>query len=525
MIENEEIVIGKNVIENLTVGMYENSLMIYREYIQNAADSIDKAINLGILDKNEAEIDIEIDSDHRNIFIYDNALGIKKENFFKILSSIADSEKDKDTDKGFRGIGRLAGLAYCKRLIFTSSYEGEDIKSIMIWDGELLRNILYDKQYRISASELVNKIIIYKTEKCNIKDHFFEVKLEEISLDNDELLKKSDIEEYLSFVAPVPYGNSFIYSRKIYDFIKEKHLKLDEYKILLNGKQLFKPYKTRLLKDKKMYDEIKDVEFKEFYSNDGKTLLAWLWFAIIKYEINIPVENKMRSIRLRKENIQIGNERTLSRFFKESRGITYFIGELFVVNTDLIPNARRDYFNINDTLRDFEDSITEFFYRDLHRVYYYANKVKLSFRDQNKIIQKENEINAEGFLNKEEEIEKKKELKDEYSKLDKILKQRDRLKQQSQEANVLSKVYTIYEADFNKQNNRSEQSSIDKNICINNKVITTKKRKKYKTQELSKYSKKEQKLITRIYTKIKAVLAKDMADDLINKIQEDLKSE
>lgn len=42
-------IIGKNVIENLTLGMYENSLMIYREYIQNAADSIDNAINLGIL--------------------------------------------------------------------------------------------------------------------------------------------------------------------------------------------------------------------------------------------------------------------------------------------------------------------------------------------------------------------------------------------------------------------------------------------------------------------------------------------
>lgn len=44
-------IIGKNVIENLTLGMYENSLMIYREYIQNAADSIDNAINLGILKK------------------------------------------------------------------------------------------------------------------------------------------------------------------------------------------------------------------------------------------------------------------------------------------------------------------------------------------------------------------------------------------------------------------------------------------------------------------------------------------
>ena len=33
----------------------------------------------------------------------------------------------------------------------------------------------------------------------------------------------------------------------------------------------------------------------------------------------------MRSIRLRKENILIGNETTLSKFFKETRGINYLL--------------------------------------------------------------------------------------------------------------------------------------------------------------------------------------------------------
>ena len=37
----EDIKIGKNVLENITTGMNEDSKFIYREYIQNAADSID----------------------------------------------------------------------------------------------------------------------------------------------------------------------------------------------------------------------------------------------------------------------------------------------------------------------------------------------------------------------------------------------------------------------------------------------------------------------------------------------------
>ena len=48
------------------------------------------------------------------------------------------------------------------------------------------------------------------------------------------------------------------------------------------------------------------------------------------------------------------------------------------------------------------------------------------------------------------------------------------------------------------------------------------KGKKYLTQSLSKYSKREQKLITRIYNIIKMMLPKDMADMVIKKIQEEL---
>ena len=36
--------IGKNILENLTSGMYTDSKFIYREYVQNSADAIDEAI-------------------------------------------------------------------------------------------------------------------------------------------------------------------------------------------------------------------------------------------------------------------------------------------------------------------------------------------------------------------------------------------------------------------------------------------------------------------------------------------------
>ena len=53
--------VGKNFLENLTVAMYENSFAVYREYIQNSADSIDAAIRTGLLAKEDAIIDIHIE--------------------------------------------------------------------------------------------------------------------------------------------------------------------------------------------------------------------------------------------------------------------------------------------------------------------------------------------------------------------------------------------------------------------------------------------------------------------------------
>ena len=54
--------IGKNVIENLTTAMYEDLRIIYREYIQNSADSIDRAVLDGIITRDEAKIDIDINA-------------------------------------------------------------------------------------------------------------------------------------------------------------------------------------------------------------------------------------------------------------------------------------------------------------------------------------------------------------------------------------------------------------------------------------------------------------------------------
>ena len=111
-----EPIAGKFLLEILTKGMYSNPMHVYREYIQNSSDSIDKAIEAGVLQAAEAEIHIFIDDKERNIVIRDNGLGILLDIAKIKLMNVGASDKDGITERGFRGIGRLGGLAYAEKV-------------------------------------------------------------------------------------------------------------------------------------------------------------------------------------------------------------------------------------------------------------------------------------------------------------------------------------------------------------------------------------------------------------------------
>ena len=197
------------MLENLTQGMYEDSRIIYREYIQNAADSIDKAEALKAFPNERLQILIGIEERKRRITIEDNANGIPASEVERRLADVADSEKIAGSDKGFRGIGRLGGLAYCRELRFITSYAGESEQTTMIWDAARLEEILNDRTNHDSAEKILDQIISYRHEPCDAASHFFRVELIDIKPSNDLLLNINKVREYISEVAPIDYDERF----------------------------------------------------------------------------------------------------------------------------------------------------------------------------------------------------------------------------------------------------------------------------------------------------------------------------
>lgn len=378
----DEYVFGANILENLTTGMYQDSKVSYREYIQNACDQIDKAVQIGVLSSiQEGKIEIWLDEKERVISIEDNATGIPQADFEKTLANIADSSKKLGTDKGFRGIGRLCGLAYCSELVFTSTTHGESIISEMRCDARKMRDLLNRNVNgeKFTASEVLKEIYSfdYKTDTTIKDEHWFKVELIGINKENTDLLDFAQVKKYLSFTAPVPYKNTFPFQTEIYKHADEIGYNIDEYTIKLNGEDVFKRYSTHF-KTSKGDDKIFGIEFKDFRDDSGN-LVMWMWFGLSCFKGIIKKECDMRGVRLRKENIQIGNEDALQKLFKEDRGQHYYIGELFAVSKNLIPNSQRDYFNENSTRIWFENECRRFF-KELYDVYHNSSAANSSFK-------------------------------------------------------------------------------------------------------------------------------------------------
>ena len=282
--------VGKNILDNLTTGMYSDSKVIYREYIQNACDQIDLAISLGLLSADAGTIDIFTDTNKRYISIKDNATGVKSSAFIEDVGDIANSNKQIGKNKGFRGIGRLCGLAYCKTLRFSTSYAGESRKSIMTCDAQKMRAMLIENK-KYTLDEIWDAIVTYSSADEEADKHYFEVEMFDINKENTDLLDVDKVRNYLSFIAPVPYKNTFFLRSQIYSHAKDINYKIDEYCVRVNGCQIFKEYTTRLKEQSgaslKNYDEISKLEFKDFLDEEGN-LLAWMWIGLSRFENKFP---------------------------------------------------------------------------------------------------------------------------------------------------------------------------------------------------------------------------------------------
>src|SRR6266566_1288877 len=164
------LVVGKDVLELLSSAMYIDPLTIYREYIQNATDAIDEASLAGFYKAMRPNIEVSLDPVHRLAKIRDNGIGIPANAFERTSIAIGGSKKRGSTARGFRGVGRLAGLGYCQTVVMRSKAKGDAQVSELHWDCKQLKGLLRDSR-EISLGDIISEIVTVQTfpteEQCS----------------------------------------------------------------------------------------------------------------------------------------------------------------------------------------------------------------------------------------------------------------------------------------------------------------------------------------------------------------------
>ena len=346
--------VGKDILELLSSSMYVNPLAIYREYVQNAADSIDEAVVAGELaNVSDGRIDIILDHIQRRAVVRDNGIGLSEDEFVQRMTSFGASHKRGTSARGFRGVGRLAGLGYCQELLFRSrSRQSARILEVR-WDCKMLKGLLSAPNFEGNLEELIRKIVsVRKVDDQSYPEHFFEVELvKPRRIASDHLLSEREIEAYLSQVAPCPLEPDFRFGGQIREILAPLGAASSGYKIFLNenGVPVYRPYADRIFYSDARIGHAQQVQEIAINGIDGKSAAVG-WILHHDYQGAIPSSLGMKGLRARVGNIQVGNDRIFSNVFPEERFCSWTIGEVHLTDRRILPNGRRDNFELNSHL-------------------------------------------------------------------------------------------------------------------------------------------------------------------------------
>lgn len=389
---------GLRLLETLTSALYEDPIVFFREYVQNSADAFTRHPVV------DSRVDIKIDRKNKRIVFLDNGYGIPKKDFIDKMTSIGKSDKSKAIDQiGFRGIGRLAAMPFCKELIFKNKVENEEEIQVFSWDGEKYNTLLSQSEIDDleNAIEQITKKSTLKYEG-NVSDHFFEVELVSYRTEIEELVNGKDFKQKLSRLLPLKYDDSFKAQKAIhshYEKFMGVSLEKYEFDVCLDNNPLYKPYsETHILESDVVFW---DLSFEQLSEEIPAEKIGVLWFTFNRKVSSNPADSP-RGIFVRSKNMLLGNEYAIADSVSKGnndyvttyRELTQTLngvyGELLIDTQRLSDNARRDWFKIDLDSNQLRVILTDY----LKKLTTYRRDASAAFNDKKSESKRTKVINS-----------------------------------------------------------------------------------------------------------------------------------
>ncbi len=385
----KKIKVGRSLLETITVALYENPIILFREYVQNSLDAYNKSIDSDKKTINDFHVTINIDEKNRKIIIRDNGYGIETTKLFREkMLHIGDSSKDQDRTKyiGFRGIGRISGLPFCDKLIFRNKAQNSTKLNECIWEGDSYRRLL-SKKSSDDLEAVIDKIVKFGEKDIANKTnsgHYFEVILDGYSPEINTMLKERNFREKLIRLLPLKYNKGFKEAKKIidkYHGVMNEHLERFMISVKYEGKTLFKSYnKKYILGSKIIFWELTDKQKKNGAVGDP---IGLLWFTFERHLKNNK-NDEYYGILTRSKNILMGDNDTFAQvadnsgeyittFREMAQALRGIYGELLINSQYLRDNSRRDWF-LPDEHSVYLSTIISEFMRRLHNYRYCTSR-------------------------------------------------------------------------------------------------------------------------------------------------------
>ena len=336
--------IGAEVISILTRGMYPDPRDAVREYIQNAVDAGSKKVNVKIR--------------QNSVVVQDDGCGMDRDTLRKALR-VGISDKNPKKDVGFMGIGIYSSFHLCDRINIYSrmddknpyllSMDFKGMRELLQEQKELRLNGEIDSSKLTDLQTLLEKYINLSDEEELAQDDFVlqGTRVELTGLDANFYGLLSDFEKikaYLKEVVPLHFDrNNFKWAKEIEErIVRECHehdanFEMIALNLQVNGQieDLYRPYSNG--------DFHNNSPQKPHFEllKKGQTFIGIVWGCLNSTRNKIST-GELRGFLLKKQGFAIGKRENLVSYFGQRTHFDRYIGEVIIVNTNLLPNASRN---------------------------------------------------------------------------------------------------------------------------------------------------------------------------------------
>jgi hypothetical protein len=364
-IESSDVMIGSYSLESLTTGMYEDPFHCVREYVQNAFDAIRAARADDVLAEGSGSVAISITGTAKrpSLSVEDDGIGLPAADAVRTLVSVGASTKRSTVNAGFRGIGRLAGIAYCGTMRFTTSVRGEVVATVVEFDCGRMRSFMRPSAEWQDVRAVIQACATTYEVPSTAEAHGTKAEMIGLTGVGVEFAEIGKLVPYLRQVCPIDYSDRFSFAGQIRTFAEGVGHPIPTVEV----ETRYKRERTQILK---AYDDVTPTSNPRFPSTlagvdaiSSEGWFGWIGRSNFKGELT---DNTVAGIRFRVKNIQIDGSDLIESLAAEltiggteGRLQRYAVGEVFITNAAVIPNARRDGFEDSAAWRAIRAEIKE----------------------------------------------------------------------------------------------------------------------------------------------------------------------